>query len=288
MRIILLWLGLLLLPAVQAAPLRLLALDWAAAETAQALGVTPVGMAQLTDYRIWSGGMPMPESVVNVGLRMEPNLELIARLKPDLILIAPIQQGLLPLLQRIAPVRIIEFNSYQQPDCYRQAQAATRQLAIWLDRQAEAETLIARTGATLQTLAQRLGGQIPPLYLFRFADRRHLWLLGEHSLFGGALASVGIPVIRQPQSNLWGFATLPLTALTETPQAQLVYIEPLPFMGMSEMADNQLWQQLPAVRAGRVIALPAVWLGNGLPSVTRFAELLSRHWTGQEVGHEHG
>ena len=285
MKSILLWLGLVLLSTAQAGPLRLLALDWAAAETAQALGVTPVGMAQLTDYRIWSGGMPMPDSVVNVGLRMEPNLELIARLKPDLILIAPIQQGLQPLLQRIAPVRVIEFNSYQQPDSYRQAQAATRQLAIWLDRQAEAEMLISRTGATLDALANQLGEDAPPLYLFRFADRRHLWLLGEHSLFGGALASVGIPVIPQPRSNLWGFTSVPLTALTGRAQAQLVYIEPLPFKDMNEMQDNQLWRQLPAVRAGRVIALPAVWLGNGLPSVERFASLLSHHWRSVEAGH---
>ena len=153
MRFMLLWLWLGLAGGVQAAPLRLLSLDWAAAETAQALGVTPVGMAQLADYRIWSGGMPMPSSVVDVGLRMEPNLELIARLKPDLILIAPIQQGMQPLLQRIAPVRIIEFNSYLQPDSYRQAQVATRQLGHWLDRQPAAETLIARTQADLQALA---------------------------------------------------------------------------------------------------------------------------------------
>ena len=287
MRSVLLWLWLGLAFGAQAAPLRLLSLDWAAAETAHALGVTPVGMAQLADYRIWSGGMPMPESVVDVGLRMEPNLELIARLKPDLILIAPIQQGMQPLLQRIAPVRIIEFNSYQQADSYRQAQVATRQLGHWLDRQAAAETLIARVQADLQALARAMGNQAPPIYLFRFADRRHLWLLGEQSLFGGALTSVGLRVLRQGTSNLWGFTTEPLTTLMTHPEAQLVYIEPLPFASMDEMKANQLWQQLPAVRDGRVMALPAVWLGNGLPSVARFAALLARQWQ-PEVTHVSG
>ena len=55
-------LGLLLVSRVQAAPLRVVALDWACAETAQALGVTPVGMAQLADYRLWSGDLPMPRT----------------------------------------------------------------------------------------------------------------------------------------------------------------------------------------------------------------------------------
>lgn len=282
MRSVLLWLWLGLAFGAQAAPLRLLSLDWAAAETAHALGVTPVGMAQLADYRIWSGGMPMPSSVVDVGLRMEPNLELIARLKPDLILIAPIQQGLQPLLQAIAPVRIIAFNSYQQPDNYRQAQVATRQLGGWLRRQAEAEQLIVRTTESLAALAAQHSAEAVPIYLFRFADRRHLWLLGEQSLFGGALASVGFRVQQQGASNLWGFSTEPLTSLLAHPEAQLIYIEPLPFASMAELKDNQLWQQLPAVRAGRVLALPAVWLGNGLPSVARFASLLSRQWQ-QEV-----
>ena len=97
-------LGLLLVSRVQAAPLRVVALDWACAETAQALGVTPVGMAQLADYRLWSGDLPMPQSVVDVGLRMEPNLELIRALRPDLILLSPMQQASVPLLERIGRI----------------------------------------------------------------------------------------------------------------------------------------------------------------------------------------
>ena len=102
---IMMLLGLLLVPVVHSASLRVVALDWACAETAQALGVTPVGMAQLADYRLWSGDMPMPDSVVDVGLRMEPNLELIRALRPDLILLSPMQQASVPLLERITAVR---------------------------------------------------------------------------------------------------------------------------------------------------------------------------------------
>lgn len=64
----LLWLGLMWTAQVWAALPRVVALDWACAETAQALGVTPVGMSQLADYRIWSGEMPMPDSVVSGGI----------------------------------------------------------------------------------------------------------------------------------------------------------------------------------------------------------------------------
>ena len=61
-------LGLLWAAPVWAALPRVVALDWASAETAQALGVTPVGMAQLADYRIWSGDMPMPDMMRMMGM----------------------------------------------------------------------------------------------------------------------------------------------------------------------------------------------------------------------------
>ena len=281
----LLFVGLLSLPMVRAASLRVVALDWASAETAQALGVTPVGMAQLADYRIWSGDMPMPESVVDVGLRMEPNLELIRTLRPDLILISPMQQGALPLLQRLAPVRTIAFNSFEQPDGYQQARRATRELAHLLGRSAEGETLLAETERALARVGQRLQAERSPrpLYLLRFADRRHGWVLGANSLFGGGLASVGVPLAWQRSTNLWGFASVPLTALMAEPEAVIVYIEPLPFPRMAALQDNQLWQRLPAVREGRVVGLPPVWLGNGLPSLIAFSRLLAERWPREPV-----
>jgi ferric hydroxamate transport system substrate-binding protein len=285
---LLLWLTLLLATPVRADSIRLVALDWATAETAQALGVIPVGMAQLADYHIWSGDMPMPATVVDVGLRMEPNLELIRALRPDLIVISPMQQGALPLLQRIAPVQVLAFNSPEQPDSYQQARRATRQLAQWLGREAQGEALLVASTQALQQLRQRVQGDgqvVRPIYLLRFADRRHGWVLGANSLFGGGLAAVGIPLAWQQATNLWGFASVPLTALMAEPEALVVYIAPLPFADMSALQGNQLWQSLPAVRSGRVVGLPPVWLGNGLPSLIYFSRLLADHWP-QRAGDE--
>ena len=277
----LLWLGLMWTVPVWAALPRVVALDWACAETAQALGVTPVGMSQLADYRIWSGEMPMPDSVVDVGLRMESNLELIRALRPDFILISPMQQGAEPLLRRIAPVHVVEFNSELQPDSYLQARQATRELARLLGREAQGESLLRETEQELQQLRQALVGDartLRPLYLLRFADRRHGWMLGANSLFGGGLAAAGIPLAWQQSTNLWGFTTAPLTDLMAEPEAMIIYIAPLPFPDMDALADNQLWQHLPAVRDGRVVGLPPVWLGNGLPSLRYFSRLLVAHW----------
>ena len=130
------------------------------------------------------------------------------------------------------------------------------------------------------SLGQRLQteGQARPLYLLRFADRRHGWVLGANSLFGGGLASVGVPLAWQRSTNLWGFASVPLTALMDEPEAVIVYIEPLPFPALTSLRGNQLWRRLPAVGEGRVVGLPSVWLGNGLPSLIAFSRLLAERW----------
>lgn len=279
---LLLALGLWLAGPAQAAALpRLVVLDWASAETLVALGVPPVGMAQVPDYRIWSGDMPVPETVADVGLRMEPNLERIQALHPDGIVISPMQEGLRPLLARIAPVHTITFNSAQQPDGYRQAELATRDLGLLVGRPAQAEQLIAATRQAIARLVAPLAGQGTPrpIYLLRFADRHHAWVLDSRSLFGGALRAGGIPLAWQGESNLWGFATLPLTSLRQQPQALIIAIAPWPFRSLAELDHSPLWQQLPAVRAGRLLTLPPVWLGNGLPSVQRFCQLLAAAWT---------
>lgn len=122
--------------------------------------------------------MPMPQSVVDVGLRMEPNLELIRALRPDLILLSPMQQASVPLLERIAPVQIVAFNAPEQPDSYQQARVATRLLAHLLGRPARgAPAARDRTGPGAARCAPEGGWRAAPIYLLRFADRRHGWVL---------------------------------------------------------------------------------------------------------------
>lgn len=66
---------------------RVIALEWVYAENLLALGIQPVGVADIQGYKQYVNVQPsLTESVVDVGTRQEPNLEAIAQLKPDLIL----------------------------------------------------------------------------------------------------------------------------------------------------------------------------------------------------------
>ncbi|HCT5143128.1 TPA: Fe(3+)-hydroxamate ABC transporter substrate-binding protein FhuD, partial [Klebsiella pneumoniae] len=58
-------------------PQRVVALEWLPAELLLALGVTPYGVADIPNYRLWVNEPALPDSVIDVGLRTEPNLELL-------------------------------------------------------------------------------------------------------------------------------------------------------------------------------------------------------------------
>ena len=65
----------------------MVALEWLYAEDVLALGVQPVGIADIEGMKQWVNiPVEIGSDVTDVGTRQEPNLELIASLKPDLII----------------------------------------------------------------------------------------------------------------------------------------------------------------------------------------------------------
>lgn len=56
---------------------------WLPVELLLALGVTPYGVADVPNYKLWVSEPPLPDSVIDVGLRTEPNLELLTEMKPS-------------------------------------------------------------------------------------------------------------------------------------------------------------------------------------------------------------
>src|SRR5690606_21233751 len=66
---------------------RIVALEWTYVEGLLALGVQPVGIADLGGYAAWvTIGPQLSPDVVSVGTRQEPSIESIAHLQPDLII----------------------------------------------------------------------------------------------------------------------------------------------------------------------------------------------------------
>ncbi|PTE20321.1 ABC transporter substrate-binding protein [Cereibacter changlensis JA139] len=245
---------------------RIVALDWALAETLVALGVAPLAVAEAPLYARRVVEPALPAGTRDIGLRSWPNLEALRALQPDLIL-AMAGYGIAPArLERIAPVRAFPlYSEARRPlDLARQA---VRDLGGLTGRGAQAAELLDRLDAALA--GPRLDDR--PLLIVKFADDRLLDVFGAGSLFHDVLRPLGATNAWTGPTNAWGFASTGLEALAGHPEARLVIIEPAP---PPRLADSPLWRALPQVRAGRVTLLPPVWVFGGVPSALRFARLL--------------
>ena len=276
-----------------AAP-RLVVLDWGLLETLLALGVTPMGAAEIDAYNASVVTPLTPSKVADVGLRLAPSLELMQRLAPDLILINSSQESQRAMLERIAPVRAYAvYTDAGAP--YRHSQEVTLQLAQLCGRPEAGHALIDATEQALAASRARIAAhrsrrlqESPsnaprPLYLIRFFDARHIGVYGARSLFQDVLDALDVANAWQGPTDYWGIGVAGLETLAASPTADLFYFEPVPHGVASTLASNRLWHALPAVAEGRVTTLPPFWGFGMLPSAARFADALSTALTQQTV-----
>lgn len=253
---------------------RIATVDWTIAETLLALGVTPLAVGDVSAYRAWVGEPLLPADVVDIGLRAQPNRELLAELKPDRILISPLAAPLAPTLSRIAPVQSIALYD-PQTDLWQRLHEATLTIAALVNKTAEANVLLTDLNRDLEQMKQTLPAELPPLLVVQFIDERHVRVFGRHSLFEAVMQRLGLRNAWQGETNAWGFSVASIEQFMALPAARLVVVDPIP-VGVSErLQEPGLWQHLPLVQQAPVLHLPAVWSFGGVLAARRFASLLN-------------
>ncbi|WP_425374391.1 ABC transporter substrate-binding protein [Mesorhizobium kowhaii] len=263
-------------PSAAARPLRIVCLDDGLAETLLTLGVSPVAIAGRDVWETWVVEPPLPPDIADVGTLLEPNLELLRQLRPDIILAMPYLDGIKPLLERVAPVTTIGlYTEAGQP--YRRAVEATRQLARLVGKESEGEALIAATDAYFSEVRQQLAPlSARPIYVVSFMDPRNVRVYGKKSLFQEVFDRIGLSNAWTGETNYWGFSTVGIDGLTTSSDARLAYLEPLPDGAGGTLTESPVWNAMPFVRNRSIMRLPAVLMFGALPSATRFARVLAK------------
>ena len=252
---------------------RIVALEWNIISILLSLGITPVGVPEIRAYVEWVVEPAIPIATFDVGLRSEPNLEAIAGLKPDLILSSPLSCLVVPLLERIAPVREVAIYT-EEGAPLRLAARETRALGQLLGRGPAAEQEIAVTEDAFERIAGLVGDGSGPNLLMSFLDSRHVRVFGPSSLFGAVLSRLGLANAWTRPVNVWGFTQVGIAELATHPDARLLVIERAGFDPIRGLERASLWSNLPAVRVGRWARLPAAWFYGELSAARRFASLL--------------
>lgn len=260
---------------------RIAVVDWTIAETMLAMNVVPMAMAEIPAYCQWVGDPLPPPGVQDLGLRVEPNLELLAQLKPELILSSPQFQAASRQLEAIAPVRFLGvFSEDRRP--YDNARRMAAILGEWCDCPRAAEGLLAFAERRLLELRARLSAfSGRTLCIVQFVDDRHLRVFDKRSLYSDVLERLSLRNAWPGDGSTWGFEQAGLEQLLQAPEAMLVVVSPVPPDTLRRLPKSALWQSLPAVGRNRVLWLPASWSFGGVPAALRFAGLLTNALLGR-------
>lgn len=259
----------------QAQP-RVVALSWEAAEHLLKLDITPIAVADAAGYRTWVVRPGLPNEVPSAGSRAEPNLELLAQLKPELIVISPVLEPIRGTLERIAPVAVYSSVS-QQHDNYLTARDNYLALAQRFGREEQALSELAAMQARVDELHRRLvehfRGRLPKVLVVRFSSPTTVSVNGVNSMADHAMQLLDLqpayPLPRRPS----GIVQVPVTLLGQLGDGVVLHIEP--FAQQEQLLATPQWQAMPFVHAGRFGAMRSTWTYGGVFSIEYLAEAIT-------------
>ena len=261
-----------------AAARRVAALDWALAETMIALGHNPIAIVAASDWNRFVVEPALPAGIVDLGLQPEINFELLASLKPDLILTSPFVQTLEPAVRRIS--QTLQLSIFEPgPTPLAQPRVLTRTLGERLGLTAAAEAFLAQAEQTFDNYRARVRtlSNRRPLLLVNFIDGRHVRVYGGAGLYQNVLDRIGLVNAWTGGTNYWGYTTIGIERLVTDKDVELIAFEPIAPDARVTLARSPLWSNLPFVRAGRTSVLPSVLMFGAMPSALRFARLIVGH-----------
>ncbi|CAM4024539.1 ABC transporter substrate-binding protein [Deinococcus marmoris] len=270
-------------------PKRVVVLEWAYAEDVLALGVQPVGMADIKGYGEWVRiPVSLSASVQDVGTRQQPSLEKIRALKPDLIITAKLRAAQnYAQLSAIAPTLV--FDSYGGESQYGEMRATFSRIGAVLGRSGTARQVLSNLDARLDRVKRDLkaagrggegvvfaqaytgGGGTPTMRLFT-----------RNSMVSQVLERLGLVNAWPAPAQPYGFSEVSLEALAGLNTRNFLYVTQREDAVFAAPSIRPLWQGLPFVKANRAYALDErTWTFGGPLSTLTLANGISAKLLGR-------
>ncbi|MEH6642858.1 ABC transporter substrate-binding protein [Vreelandella glaciei] len=224
---------------------KLVAFDYAIADTLSALQQPPLAMAGLAQYRRFYRELLLPDTR-ELGNRFQPNFEYLASLEPDAILISPpAHLNLEDKLSSIADVIKIPLFG-ENLNIWQNLEQLTREVGKLNDQQQQAEELIesveARLAvARLAVIAAQIKRPAEPLFIAQILDDRHLRLFGPGSLEDMVLTQLGLENAWQGPTNDWGFSILTISEAFQL-EGRFILLHAAYNLSDAALPTSGLWQ----------------------------------------------
>lgn len=247
-------------------PQRVVALEWTYVEDLLALGIQPVGIADIEGYHNWvKVPVALDENVVDVGTRNEPNLEVIAGLNPDLIIGVYFRLGEnFDDLSAIAPTLV--FNPYPADLSVSQYEEMTKTfnaIATVVNRETEAQEVLAHMEATYANAQAALeaagrGGEEFILSQGWTNDNMATFrLFTNNAMAVNILEQIGLENAWDDAPQLYGFTEIGIEGFAALKDEAFNFFYVAQESDNTFFAESPLWSSLVFVQSER-----AYWMGG--------------------------
>ncbi|MGM7634300.1 ABC transporter substrate-binding protein [Bacillus sp. Hm123] len=260
---------------------KVVVLEWSYAEDLLALGVQPVGMADIENYNKWVNTEIKPSAdVVDVGTRQQPNLEEINKLKPDLIITASFRaKEIKNELEQIAPTLLFD-PSTNNDNHLAEMTETFNQIAKAVGKEAEAEKVLAEMNQTFADAktkieaAQLKNKNIVITQAFTLENVPTFRILTDNAMAAQISKELGLTNAFEPgTAPADGFKQSTVEALQPVQDANFIYVvadDDNMFDGT--LKGNPAWEGLKFKKEDRTYKLKGdTWMFGGPLSAQSFA-----------------
>jgi iron complex transport system substrate-binding protein len=264
---------------------RVVTLDAASLENAIALGIKPVGSVISDFSSYWQEHLT---GVKNIGI-VEPNLESILALKPDLILGLDYRQDIYNITSKIAPTALFEFeNSGQWKEVF-------TNYSLALGKQEIGEIVMKNYYRRLEEFKQKMGNNLSKIKVSVvrvYPNNINVYLLD--SFCGKVLQDAGLS--RPESQNIKESEAIKLfgnsvqvaigNELIAQADGDVIFIwtgqntsqgNETAKKNLEQLQSNPIWKNLKAVKENKVYLVPSYWIGSGMLAANAIVDDLFKY-----------
>ncbi|MCC8434267.1 iron-siderophore ABC transporter substrate-binding protein [Brevibacillus sp. M2.1A] len=251
---------------IKGTPKRIVALEWSSAEHLLALGIQPVGIADIPNMKKWVKlPVEIAPEVVDVGSRTSPNLESIMMLKPDLIIgIKRNVEANYDEMSKIAPTIAFDTNPAEgQGSQYDRMIEIFKQIADITGKNAEAEAALKDLDKTYAEAKEKLtkagADKVPFVLAMGYSSQNavEFRLSTDNSTAASILIHIGLTNKYKPKKfEQTGMTLADVEALPALQDANFLHIiQNDDNVIENQLKNNPVWNGLTFVKENRVYAL---------------------------------
>ncbi|HEV7310420.1 MAG TPA: ABC transporter substrate-binding protein [Ensifer sp.] len=241
--------------AIPAKPQKIAAVSYFAADVALALGLKPIATTYMVEGRHpdFLGGHL--DDVKQIGQRATPNVELLAEARPDLtVAIRRYTEGNAQQYEKVAPYLAYDLELYADSD------RTIAQLATILGQPKRGPELNAQFKQDLESFAAKAPKNTHPRFVVMWGGDIP-WVFRSENMTAAILVALGGDNIagQNPTPSVpgnWGMEMSLETMLEKDPEVIFVY----DYGPERPQESNPIWQQLSAVKNGRVHYVGDHWV----------------------------